>query len=644
MMSHTPVKSSGIQEGQSPLVQVEQSSTAKLEICQICKNRKDEKIECLIIVKCNHSFHRACIENFLSHNNACPVCNLSCELEDLKRVSYPGKHSRPRGTSRGSYAGHQYSTRSVVQNLFHDSQTPSLAVGNTNVSRIAGNVVTESEDNTPQTIAPDPIETNSSYNASISEVQNPIQTTIDYTQINRMMEINLGRALRNFNSVPQNNVIPSIDYNRIDEMIQTSVSNIFQNLNLVSHTGQIQSQQPQNRSNLIIDTGQGEQINNSRNLHVQDSHLSRNRNVNLNLPSVLETNQPHPQNTSRPNDSNLRTPNFPISIALNPLQAQDFHQSQQSSNATSRGRPSSNFYSNPQFVPNSFSSAASFSSDKVTSIIQNWGLKFDGTSNGLYVEEFLYRLRSLTNDYFNGDFNFIRPNLHIVLAGKAKNWFWSYHKRAQSIVWEDFCSAIREQYKDFKSPFDIREEIRNRKQKPGESFDIYYESISSLLDRLPNPLSEIELIEIITRNLRPDIRHELLYQQIHSISHLRKLVQMRESFLNDEYVRRNFSARNPNTFVPRRHVAEIECENSDTNSKFEFQAEPNIDAINKTKSAPRCWNCDQQGHYFEDCLHEKTIFCYGCGAKNTYKPQCSTCLNRNSSKNSKISVPLKEQL
>lgn len=330
----------------------------------------------------------------------------------------------------------------------------------------------------------------------------------------------------------------------------------------------------------------------------------------------------NPQNFS----SNLRQPILLHTINGNQTQTQDFVRFQQVSNTTIGSGNSSSFQNNLRLLPRSFSSNSSFNSDKVTSIIQNWD-----------------RLRSLINDYFNGDLNFMRPNLHIVLSGKAKNWFWSYHKKEQPIIWEDFCNAIRDQYKDFKTTFDIREEIRNRKQKPAESFDMFYDSIASLIDRLPNPLSEVELFEIITRNLRPEIRHELLFQPIYSISNLRKLVQMRESFLSDEYVRRNFMVRNPNKLMTRRQVSEIDYENMDLDSNMNFAHGSSVDAVHKPDVIPRCWNCDQILHFYEDCLQDRTIFCYGCGAKNTYRPQCSKCLNRKATKNSKLPVPPKEQ-
>lgn len=247
---------------------------------------------------------------------------------------------------------------------------------------------------------------------------------------------------------------------------------------------------------------------------------------------------------------------------------------------------------------NSFqSTSSSLPTDKITSVIQNWGLKFDGSST-IPVEEFLYRVRVLTNENFNGDFDIITKNLHILLSGKAREWFWKYRKSIEIVDWYNFCEAIKSQYKDLKSPYDIREEIRNRKQNPGENFDNFFESISNIADRLPIPLSEMEFIEIITRNLRPDIRLGLLYVEVRSITQLRKLVQKRESFLNDEYIRRNFTTRSPNNnFMPRRQISEIEARFDHTHDELNEHSEMSIDAVQQPDSIPRCWNCDQMGHH-----------------------------------------------
>lgn len=276
--------------------------------------------------------------------------------------------------------------------------------------------------------------------------------------------------------------------------------------------------------------------------------------------------------------------------------------------------------------PNNVSniSNSSYQPDKISSIIRNWNLEFNGSESGLNVEEFLYRVRILTRDTFNSDFGLICKNLHILLTGKARDWFWRYHKNGQNIEWEDFCDAIRWQYRDFKSSFDIREEIRNRKQKPGESFDFYFDAVSTIMDRLSSPMSETELIEVLTRNLRPEIRQDLLYVPIHTIPQLRKLVKKRENFLNDEHVRKNLASRNNTSFAPRKYVSELDGSDCQISSDSVMEPDISVNAI-QTSVSTKCWNCDESGHHWMDCLHDRKIFCYGCGAEGIYKPNCEKC-------------------
>lgn len=269
----------------------------------------------------------------------------------------------------------------------------------------------------------------------------------------------------------------------------------------------------------------------------------------------------------------------------------------------------------------------SLGTDRIASIIKNWNLQFDGSAQGLDVEEFLYRVKLLTADNFDEDYTIVCKHLNVLLTGKAREWFWRYRKQVPSVVWEDFCAAIRYQYKDFKSDSDIREELRNRKQRLGENFESFYDSVSSILDRLSTPIPETELIEIVKRNLRPEIRHELLYVPIFSIAHLRKLIQMRENLLNDEGCRRQLANKAANIQYPRRNVAEIELLN-DPVADLESESGFDVDAIVNPSSSHKCWNCQEAGHFWEDCIKERTVFCYGCGARNTYKPSCVKCSTR----------------
>lgn len=281
-------------------------------------------------------------------------------------------------------------------------------------------------------------------------------------------------------------------------------------------------------------------------------------------------------------------------------------------------------------VRTSFSNSVNLQPDKITSIIQSWNIRFDGSVNGLRCEEFIYRVQVLTRQNFGGNYNPVEGNLHILLTGKASVWYWRYHQTVDKIDWESFCSALRYQYKDHKTLYDIREEIHNRKQRPNESFDDFYDAISAIADRLPSYLEEKELIEIITRNLRHEIRRELLYVEIGSIAHLKKLCLRRERLYNEENLRRHLISRGQGSNMPSRKIASLESDDivqkDDHGNDLESEhTDFSVNGITKMGKIIRCWNCDEDGHYWDMCLKERNIFCYGCGAKNVYKPQCVNC-------------------
>ena len=452
-------------------------------------------------------FHRNCIENFLSINSICPSCKHPCELVDLKKVSLlvsqnPTTKPTNRNKSRGALAK-QHNTRSQTRNLFQDNQLNSTNP-NIEVSGTPTRTTQQSPLNSP--------DRNHPLASGFTQNQN---ITVDFDQLNKLIETNITRLLTNLEMIPN----------------------------------------PNNRTQAV------------RNINSRGSNSGNNdQNPTNRIGSPVSLNS---------NFSNLNM-------------------------------------------------------DKITSIISSWNIKFDGSPSGLNVEEFLYRIRSLTFDNFNGDFVPIVKNLNVLLTGKAKDWYWRYRKHVETFTWDEFCMAIRCQYRDFKSSFDIREEIRNRKMKAGETFDMFFDSISLIIDRLPSPMSEMELIEILTRNLRPEIRQDLLYVPVHSISHLRKLVQMREAFLNDDHVKKNLSFRhhNNNNVMARRYIAEVDDVNNSDNLETNHSIDEEVNAIDLQNRILRCWNCKGTDHFWYDCLEERKIFCYGCGTENIYKPQCPKCSER----------------
>ncbi|XP_065356057.1 uncharacterized protein LOC135950441 [Calliphora vicina] len=118
---------------------------------------------------------------------------------------------------------------------------------------------------------------------------------------------------------------------------------------------------------------------------------------------------PHPVNQNIPTHTRPIQP----SISLN----NQYLQPPQHNNPSEPGRLN---ISGNQFIDSGYSLKV----DKITAIIQNWNIKFDGSTKGLTVEEFLYRVRSLTTENFNGDFSIICKNLPMLLTGKARDWYW----------------------------------------------------------------------------------------------------------------------------------------------------------------------------------------------------------------------------
>lgn len=64
--------------------------------------------------------------------------------------------------------------------------------------------------------------------------------------------------------------------------------------------------------------------------------------------------------------------------------------------------------------------------------------------------------------------------------------------------------------------------------------------------------------------------------------------------------------------------SEVEIEDAE---EFSGEEGPDIEAV-----ALICWNCRKEGHRYHDCAAKRKVFCFGCGAPNTYKPSCEKCL------------------
>lgn len=251
------------------------------------------------------------------------------------------------------------------------------------------------------------------------------------------------------------------------------------------------------------------------------------------------------------------------------------------------------------------------------------------------VDSFIYRIECQVVDTLGGNFNLLCEHVQSLFTNDAKDWYWRYRRSVERITWTSLCEALRTNFQQHKSDFEIKEQIRSRKQGVTESFDDFRNAVLKLAESLQSPLPEPELIEILQHNLRPRIRQQLLYVPINSVAQLRKLCLKGESLANEIVKSTNSQTMVSQRHHLRRNVNELQCDD-DLSENLDYE----IDEVSKTsvKGKVLCWNCKGEGHRYYDCLEERTVFCYGCGAPDIYRPKCPDC----SSGNSKASEALKE--
>ena len=117
-----------------------------------------------------------------------------------------------------------------------------------------------------------------------------------------------------------------------------------------------------------------------------------------------------------------------------------------------------------------------------------------------------------------------------LFIGDARDWYWRYWESVSHITWPGLCVSLRANYGTFQSDSYVKDILRQRKQGPQESFDDYRSAIMKFCEGLRTPLSEQELIEIISKGLTSNIRLQILYLPITSMAHLKEVCLKGEAF------------------------------------------------------------------------------------------------------------------
>lgn len=249
-------------------------------------------------------------------------------------------------------------------------------------------------------------------------------------------------------------------------------------------------------------------------------------------------------------------------------------------------------------------------------IIGTWP-KFCGDNNTVPLVSFLRTIDMLCRSY-EVDKEELKPHAHLLFTGDAYTWYMTYVDRFTN--WDTLLYYLTIRYDNPNRDRYIKEEMRNRKQKPNELFSAFLTEIEALSQRLINPMSEIEKFDIVVENMKISYKRRLALEDIRSIEDLAQKCY-------------RFDALESNLFSPKSRGTNAEvhvlcAEDEDYEDEYinaiqskggrrnpkqtenKYVGEQNSEEV---VGGIVCWNCRGNDHIWKFCPEEKRIFCHICG-------------------------------
>lgn len=269
-----------------------------------------------------------------------------------------------------------------------------------------------------------------------------------------------------------------------------------------------------------------------------------------------------------------------------------------------------------------------------------WPLRFRGGPGDMAADDFVFRIETLARMNHINEATLVL-GLHQVLTHSAAEWYWVVMRNEPNVTWARLRSVLTSAFQSAEPDEAIRRRISDRLQRSGETFMQFCIAIQVMEARLAVRMTEQELVDILKRNMLPEHQYKLVFEQPPSVCVLQQRVLLLEGLAQQ------LRARNPSqsgvqhlgriaSFVPTTKVelqtpsvAAISAVPLEPSNPFACTSEQEqffVSALDKRRGQFEiCWNCDEIGHSYMDCTAPRIVFCFGCGAKNTYRRNCARC-------------------
>lgn len=255
--------------------------------------------------------------------------------------------------------------------------------------------------------------------------------------------------------------------------------------------------------------------------------------------------------------------------------------------------------------------------------VENWDIIFTGDSRSMQVEDFLNRVKKLAK-HERVEKKELLDKIHYKLKGEASDWWFTREHHCTS--WEKFENEIRFRFGNPNRDRGIRAQLRELRQKRGETFVAFVTEVEKLNQCLKHPHSSRTVFEIVWENMRPHYRSKLATTRVRNLEHLLDLnhridatdLSLYRSSSNMRNDIHNIEAQSysegDNSSVEEHVINALQRKPKFVKDAQKSNAPSNTQILPSTDtSAVKCWNCQKTGHHWRTCKETKLIFCYACG-------------------------------
>jgi hypothetical protein len=248
--------------------------------------------------------------------------------------------------------------------------------------------------------------------------------------------------------------------------------------------------------------------------------------------------------------------------------------------------------------------------------IKDWGVKFSGRGS-LSVNAFLERIDEL-KDARNADDDDLFRYAIDFFEEEALIWFRANKNAVSS--WSELVKLLVNTFQRPNYQDELLEEIKGRTQSKQESIVIYVSIMQNMFNRLPIPLTELQKLVILRKNVQPYFQKEVCRDTFNTVAEFTSVMRMIEhTKLSCE------SFREPTLTG---HSLERDLAYQGAGLSMQYGHNDVLAIGNNLHSQSKCWNCRSPGHRFRDCnLPKQRLFCYKCGRFGNTVEKCTCSKN-----------------